>query len=299
MKLCVEEPISTDYIFYLSQSYKRNPSLIQLNLEEALVLLKKLILADRIREVRYFMDSAIMDFLGKSVDVEALVRMFTQVIPLTKPEHRNELCEEVVSKLTDELGRGKYPKVLAQEFFNLAVVILGLFVQHAPSCVEKLLEKNEFYPWKDLTARIPELIELCAAYEDVLKGSSVSELDCLSNIIRILSQRAKAFNTIFRVTHDHALNAIIRWTRMHTIDGTIRPWPNHVYRMANEMFNLIDQRACNNDICNKFIESLDTKFVEEDSIDMERSAYRMRDTFFIVSCCLTQLIIKQCKKNVI
>ncbi|CAF3164295.1 unnamed protein product [Rotaria sp. Silwood2] len=286
--LCVEEPISTDYILFISKSYNRNPHLIKNNFSQALLVIERLLLGHHIREVRYFIDEAILAHMETVVDIEALVQMFVRVCPLIPINHRKESCKEVISNITYKLGRMKCSKKLAPLFFDFALILLDLCVLEAPQCAVYLLEKNDFYPWKDLAPRFTDLLRLCSTYDTIVVEKTSSELNSLVTILRLAVDRAKAHAIIYRSTHKEALRAISRWTYTTDSDNnnnnnnnTHKIWSNHVYNMGQPMLDLIDQRQMTIDICTQLIEVLRLRIVDNESGEDDIPINYTMNSFFI------------------
>ncbi|CAF5061415.1 unnamed protein product, partial [Rotaria sp. Silwood1] len=280
---CIEEPISNDYILFISKSYNRNPHLIKNNLSQALLVIERLLLGYHIRAVRYYIDQAILAHIETVIDIEALVQMFIRVCPLIPIDHRQESCKEVISNVAYKLGRMKCSKKLAPIFFDFAITLLDLCVLEAPSCALYLLEKNDFYPWKDLAPRFTDLLRLCSAYERVEVKKSSSELDSLVTILQLVVDRAKAYAIIYRSTHKEALQAISRWT--YTNDNNNNDnrkiWPNHVYNMGRPMLDLIDQRHITIDICTQFIEALRLRIIDNELAEDDIPINYIMISFFV------------------
>ena len=292
LSLCIEEPICSDFILLLSKSYSRDPNLIKNHFSQALSVIEHLLVQHHVREVRYFLDQAILSHFEAVVDVEAFVQMLVRACPLIPIEQRNETCKSVLSDVAYKLGRTKLPRKSAPILFDFALTLLDLCVLQAPPCAVYLLEKKEFYPWKDLSARFTDLLRLCAAYDTIDLEARSSELDSLTTILKIVADRAKAFPVIFRATHNEALRNISRWAYLHTNSSDSRKiWPGHVYRMGEAMFFLIDERQVTIDLCVQLIEGLRTRITDNESVDDDRSAPASMSSFFLVShsCLLVSL----------
>ncbi|CAF1253486.1 unnamed protein product [Rotaria sordida] len=258
--LCIEEPISNDYILFISKSYNRNPDLIKNNFSQALLVIERLLLGHHIREVRYFIDQAILAHIETIIDIEALVQMFIRVCPLIPIDYRKES---------------------SPLFFEFALILLDLCVLEAPPCAVYLLEKNEFYPWKDLAPHFTDLLRLCSAYETIEIEKTSSELNSLTTILRLAVDRAKAHAIIYRSTHKEALRAISRWTYTNDDNNNRKIWSNHVYDMGQTMLDLIDQRQVTIDICIQFIEALRLRIVDNESTEDDISINHTMNSFFL------------------
>lgn len=156
--LCIEEPICSDYIMFISTSVNKNPNLIKKHFSQILTVIEHLLVKHHVREVRAFLDQTILSHFEAVVDVEALVQMLIHGCPLVPVDQRNENCKSVLSNVAYKLGRMKLPKKSAATVFEFGLVLLDLCVHEAPACALYLFEKNEFYPWKDLAPRFTELV---------------------------------------------------------------------------------------------------------------------------------------------
>ena len=191
--LCIEEPICSDYIMFISKSFNTNPDLIKKHFSEILTVIEHLLVKHHIREARAFLDQTVLSHFEAVVDVEALGRMLIHGCPLVPIDQRNETCKSVLSNVAYKLGRMKLPKKPAATVFEFGLVLLDLCVHEAPACALYLFEKNEFYPWKDLAPRFTELVRLCAAYDTLPTQATISDLSSLTTILRVGADRGKAF----------------------------------------------------------------------------------------------------------
>ena len=296
--ICAEPPVPTDFIFCLSKSYKRHADLLKANFPSALILIERLLLLNAMREARYFVDEVIITHIDIAVDLEALLRMLIRVCPLISMDFRNAACKDVISLITYKLRGMKLNKKHAPLCFDLVLTILDLRVVEAPKTAEYLLDKNEFYPWKELAPRFTDLIRLCAAYDVVEDKARFSDLDNLVNILRLATERGKVTTIIFRATHDETVKAILRWSGFAESDNK-KIWSKHVYRMGEAMLDLIDQRQITVDLLGQFIEALRKKIsVDEDQNDDQEKVDPVMVSFFTVSehsmNFISQLIFRLC-----
>ena len=243
-------------------------------------MLERLILLYQVREARYFLTEALLVHIDTGIDMEAVVRMLTRINPSIAVDKRDEVCKEVLSNVTFKLGREKCSKKLAVPLFDLSLSIIDLCSIEAPHCAEYLLDKNEFYPWKDLAPRMEELLTLCIAYEKLEVKDRCSQPDYLGNILQIVANRAKAFNAIFRATHNLAVKTSLRWARDNN-HGT--RWSDHLYRLGNGVISLIDTRQLTEKNCIDFIEATIAKINADEQSDDDDPTDSLQTSFFIVS----------------
>ena len=248
--------------------------LIKNNLSHALSALEHLLVGQHIREARFFVDEAILKHLEAAIDIEALVHMLVRACPSIPVDVRNESCKSVISNVTYKLGRMKCPKKHARLLFDFALTILDLRVVEAPKAAEYLLEKNDFYPWKELATRCSDILRFCSAYDTIEAEPRCSELDSLTTILRIAIDRAKAYPAIYQATHTEALSTIARWTSTKDAHGQPTNWSSHVYNMGQAVLDLIDQRQITTDVCKQFIGALEmVTAVDDESIDSSRNSF--------------------------
>jgi hypothetical protein len=182
------------------------------------------------------------------IDLELLLPMIIRLCPIV--ENRDLFCENILLYFILKLVDLKVNKNFALIFFNLSLAILKLRVFDAPYISNCLLKKQDFYPWKELINGIIELVETCISYDTIIDKETFSKLDELENIINILSEKAQAYPIISKRIHSIALQAILRWSNTE-FNGS-----RYVYRMGAAMFKLIDLQQINEDICIKFIDTL-------------------------------------------
>ncbi|CAF3075045.1 unnamed protein product [Rotaria sp. Silwood2] len=280
---CVKQPISTDFIDLLVKSYKKSVHLFKMNSSEMPTVIEKLLLMDQMRKARDFIEDIIVAHFDSAIDIiDPLIHMFIRTCPMVNINSRNELCKQVISHLVHKLGKVKCNKKFAPLFFDFVLVILDLHVLEAPKCAYDLLEKADFYPWKELAPKFKDLVRLCAAYDTVNVTSYFSDLDKLEDILKIVVDRAKVNTIIFRSTHDEALQAILRWSATPVENGNKKPWLTHVYRMGQPMIGLIDQKQVTAEICSQFIKALEQRIIDnEDDDDNQETTSPMMTSFFI------------------
>ncbi|CAF4634898.1 unnamed protein product [Rotaria sp. Silwood1] len=279
LRACMEPPISSDLIYLMVKSYKRNVNLLEENFNLVLTVIEKLLTLNHLSEARQFVIQVVLEHFDVFVNMEALIQMFIRVCPLIHADYRNDFCHEILLSVTYKLGNVKCNKSLAPSCFDLVLCILNLCVIEAPKCAESLLEKKEFYPWKELAPRFNDLVRSCVAYEQIDIKSYWSDLDSLSNILRLAGDRAKINTVIFRATHEPALEAVLRWSRSDDNDNT-KIWSTHVYRMAEAMFGLIDQQKITADSFSQFLKALHQKIVDNQQVDYEENIRIQMRSFF-------------------
>jgi hypothetical protein len=215
-----------------------------------------------------------------SVDISPLLHTFIRICSSftnsTDIEPRNLLCSKILYYLTCTLRDIKANKKVAPLFFDLILAILKLFVIDAPRCVQHMIVKSEFYPWKDLGSRINDLISICISYDKIVQKSYFSNLSDLENIVKLIDDRAKHNPVILRSTHSIALEAILRWSNKDT------KYSIHVYKMCRSMLNLIDQNQINVEICSKLIDALINRLYA-DSDDDQQEFNQINNFLFTVS----------------
>ena len=276
IELCGTEPICSDHVFFVSKSYKTHPEFIKDNFSSVLFAIEHLLIGKHDRQTQFFLSEAIFPHLESGLDLEALTKLFIRVCPLIPLENRDETCKNVISNVTYQFARLKCSKKLAPVFFEFALVLLNLHVVQAAPCAEQILQKNDFYPWKELSNRFVELIRLCVAFDDFDVKKTFSDLDSLSKILRLIAERAKGLPVLYRTTHSEALKAISRWIEP-------KSWSNHVFRMAENMLDLIDKRQINVELCVQFIEGIRAKIIANEENEENNQQYSISFSFYIVS----------------
>lgn len=276
IELCGTEPICSDHVFFVSKNYKTHPEFIKDNFPSVLFAIEHLLIGKNERETRFFLGEAIFPHLESGLDLEALTKMFIRVCPLIPIENRDETCKNIISNVTFQFAQLKCSKKLAPIFFEFALVLLNLHVIQAAPCAERLLQKNDFYPWKELSNRFVDLIRLCVSFDDFEVKKTFSDLDSLAKILRLIAERAKGLPILYRTTHSEALKAISRWTEP-------KSWSNHVFRMAETMMDLIDKRQINVELCVQFIEAIRAKIIANEKDEENNQQYSTEFSFYIVS----------------
>ncbi|CAF3498130.1 unnamed protein product [Rotaria socialis] len=255
---CSDVLLSQDFIRSLSSSYKENVNQVKTNFSHILKIIERLVLANRIGDARNIIDDTIDVHFKTAVDISTLLQMFIRLCPQLNVDYRNEFCDQIIFPLSINLASEKCNKKLAPLLFDFALVILDLNVIKAPKCALELLEKKEYYPWKELAPKFAHLIRSCAAYDIIDSEDHFADINYLDSIIRLAAERSEVNQTIVQATHDEALRAILRWLGPATsINKMI--WCSHVYRMGQYLLDLIDQRQITIEICAQLIEALNKR----------------------------------------
>lgn len=269
-----------NYLYLLISSFDKNLDLFKTNYIKLLETIERLILINKFIDASILMDRVIKKHL-KSVDLSPLLQTFIRICSTlmnsTDLEPRNILCSGILYYLSSTLRDIKANKNLASLFFDLMISTLKLNVIDAPKCIELMIYKQEYYPWKDLGLRITELVSNCISYESIRQKSFFSNLDSLQNIIKTIDDRAKTNPIILRSTHDIALQAILRWSRKDA-DYSI-----HVYKMCYSMLNLIDKNRINVDVCSQFLTALIDRIHAANEDDQEEFFGHQSSMLFVVS----------------
>ncbi|CAM4838547.1 unnamed protein product [Rotaria magnacalcarata] len=284
---CVKAPISNDYIVLLVKSYRRNVQLFKMNSSEIPIVIEKLLLINEIDRAHDFLYQIIIEHFDSATDIiDPLISMLMRTCPMVNMDHQNELCKRVISSLVHKLDDSKCNKKLAPLFFDFILVILDLHVMEAPKCASRLLKKPEFYPWKELAPKFKDLVRSCVAYDTFEIKTYFSDLDALEDILELVANRAKANAPIFRATHDEALEAIYRWSAASTDNTSTKIWCGHVYKMGEQLLQLIDQKQVTADICSRLIKALERRVIDNEDGDGSEASDRRMSSFF------TQLAIQ-------
>jgi hypothetical protein len=278
LTLCAEV-VSSSHVYLIVQLFHNNCDLFITNYTQVLTVIERLILAAKFPEPNQFVSSVITTHFD-AIDLEPLLRMTIRICPLQMDamEHRNLLCSKVLLPISYGLSSIKGKKKSAPLFFEFALATLELYVLDAPECALHVLNKAEFYPWKELIPRIADLVRICASYDTIVEKSFFSKLDKVTAIIALIYERAKGTPVILRTTHDPALEAILRWSDKKTA------WCLHVHKTGYTMLDLIDKEQVTVDICVKFIDALRNRVSNDDDDDDEETNGGLAHThFFVVS----------------
>ena len=285
---CADSSVSSNYLDSMAKSYKNNAQQFKANFPQILAIVEQLLLKNRFRDARNFIDDTIEVHIHTGVDIDALLTMLIRVCPQVNGEYRNDFCHRVIWSLSHTLKDVKCAKKLASRYFDFVLAILNLHAIKAPKCALCLLEKNEFYPWKDLAPRFNHLVRACVAYETINdEEDSDRQLDDLENILRLIVKRAKVYPMIIQTIHSEAEQAVLNWSAP-TEAFKPNPWPRHVYYMGKTMIELIDRRQVNVELCLQLIAALRKKVANYD----EDSNSSM-NAFYTVSIFRTYSLIFQ------
>ena len=260
---CVEPPVSADYVNCIAKSYQIQANLFKTNESQIYLAMEKLITQNNMKEAERFMRDILCTHISLITNPEELIHMLIRACSSVNIASRDIFCKEIISHMSYEFGRLKFNKKFAGIFFDLILAILDLNVEEAPASALRILEINEFYPWKQLDKQITHLIQLCIAYDQFLLDSNSSKLDALENIIIKIQDRIKAYPTLRSATHETALQAVIKWAAI-TNNNTQKTYGRHVFKMGQKMTELIDRQKITVDICSKLIETLQKRIDNND-----------------------------------
>jgi len=194
-------------------------------------------------------------------------------------ESRNDFCQKLIFPIAYELTSKKYNKKLAGIFFDFILAILDLQVIKAPGCAYRILEMSDFYPWKQLDKQIIQLIQSCVAYDKIVNDSSSNQIEELDKIISLIHERTKTNPTIFHATHETALQAILKWLSIINKE-TGKLYDKHVFKMGQEMTELVDRQQITVDVCIQFIDVLQKRI---DNNDEPNDLNHIDDQFLMVN----------------
>ncbi|CAF3805546.1 unnamed protein product [Rotaria sp. Silwood1] len=267
---CLAE--NSDYKKLIRERFSNQDNLFKANYLQVVLTIENLLLKNNIEEAQYFFDDVLVKHFLAIPDLEPLLRMFIRISPKISIEQREEFTRRILSDLSSKLKKANANKKLWPLFFDLAIVALELHTSEAPFCVDELLIKENFYPWKELGERLGKIIDLCGRYDDFIlsEESYFSKFDNLKDILSTIYDRAKVNNNLFRQTHFHALKYSIRWASPpKKSDTNKQQWTIHVYKMGIFVMNLIDRKQITLDIYFQLLQKLYIRLQLEEDINDE------------------------------
>lgn len=282
LNTCTEHPVSLEFVRLLAKSYKSNVDLFKTNFNQILSATEKLLLSNNIQSASEFVNQVVLEHFDTIGNIEPLLQMFVRVCPLVNVDCRNKFSLEIILPVTYKCGEIKCKKTFAGLFFDFALRILDLCVIQAPKCADHLLQKTDFYPWKELAPCFSDLIRLCVAYERIDIKLHDGDLGYLTNILRMAVDRGKVYTVIFRATHDPALQALLHWSGSLDRNAT-KVWPIHVYQMGEVMSDLIDDQKITAEHFAQFIEALHKRIIDHENNGTDGNVEQYMISFFSVS----------------
>ena len=239
---CSTAPITASYVDLLTGSYERQVNLFIANELEVYSAIERLIEVNEIKCAERFIRSVLVKHIDIISHPEELVQLSIRLCSKAEEESRSYFCQNIISPLSYEFSRKKYSKKLAPLFFDLLVAIAKLRIDKALPCIYRILDKSEFYPWKDLNSSLTKVIQACVAYDEIRDQSTSNDLDQLERILSLISDRAKITVSMYQATHDTACQAVFKWLTLID-DDTRKPFDQHVFQMGQHMLNLIDSET--------------------------------------------------------
>jgi hypothetical protein len=266
-------------VYTFTTPFENDCDLVKTKYMQILGNIERDIAMDKFLEAFHFVSKAIVPHLA-SLDIIPLIQTLIRICSLIidTMEHGNQFCSQVLyCHLARALISAKASKKLAPLFFDLILAELGMRAMEAPCYAQQILNKSEFYPWKELTPSIADLVRICSSYDSIVHNDYFTKLDELAKILTLIHDRAKTNPIIVRATHEPALTAILRWSEKNMT------YSMHVYKMGGTMLELLDQEQVTLDICSKFIDALRYR-MSPDNDDDDQDNVRLRNAnFFGVS----------------
>jgi hypothetical protein len=256
--VCSETPVVPNFVELLVQAYGKQLPLFQANELQVYVAIERLVSADAIKCAAYITQHVIIKHFKSIGHIEDLLRLLLRLCSSVAIESRTSFCQQILCSISYEFQNQKYPKKFAPIFFELLVTILELAVAFAVPCASLLLDKKEFYPWKDLTPLLTRCIRACIAYDTIINDASAMPLDKLERILTVLIERAKINTNIFHAMHDLAVEAINKWLLMSN-DEIDKAQNQHVFSMGILMVDLVDPQKITVDTCCQWINILEQR----------------------------------------
>jgi len=225
------------------------------------------------------MSNVIIPHFNSITNLEELLHMLIRTCSIVHIESRNYFCQNFITRISYELIKKKFNKNLSGIFFDFILAILDLNIIEAPACACRILNINDFYPWKQLNKQLIHLIQSCISYDQMINTSFPNQLDQLAEILSLIHERTKTNVTIFHATHEPALQAIFKWSFIIN-NNTGKPYDIHVFKMGQKMTELVDQKQITVDICIQFIEILQKRIDNND----EPNELHQFDNYFLMVC---------------
>lgn len=249
---CAESSVPIEYVRTIATSFKSDVELFKNNISEVYEIMEKFVAQSRIKELDCFIDYIIVTHFGEITKIEDLVQMSIRLCSIVHMESRKDFCD-ALSSIIFELTRKKIKKDLATIIFDLALSIMHLNTIKAPKHAHALFSIKEFFPWKQLNAKVTQLIQSCISYDSLIIDTWHSDLDPLGQILEVIDERAKTNASLLNATHELALQAVFKWLPIVNND-TGKPYNKFVFGMASKITSLIDRKKVTAENCSKLLE---------------------------------------------
>ena len=230
-------------------------------------MVERFVVATRFDDARQVLCELLLPNLP-AIDVEACARTFTRLCPTV---HSVDLfCSELLTPLIAGIENLTLSKHLAVVTFDFALTILRLRTIEAPSLCYRLLQRPDFYPWKEWMSPLTDLLHLCASYETIVSTEYFTPLNELGKIVELIADQARVYPAISQNLHGVATDCIVRWSDQRNT------WSRCVYLMGSAMFHLIDQRQVDERLCLNMIHALQQKMSDDgDALTDDNIAFCM------------------------
>ena len=264
------EEISLDFVQQLVNFLEKNERCVEINAVALLDFNKRLMIGQKF-EHSHWLTSKVICVNFHKIDVENFLISLSEHCSLV--EEKEIFAVEILRPVVQAIARLKLKKNVALSLFDLSKSILNLRIFSAPDFSNRLLKQNEFYPWKDRTDELVELISICASYDTFVDPQVFSPLDALENIIQWIIDRAETYPLLLQKSHSVAVPFVFHWS-----DSCETLWSPFVYRMAAKIILLIDLKQIDEGLCLKLIDILLSR-VNQSSEDLSNS----NQAFYCVS----------------
>lgn len=244
----------------LGKTFESNKAKFQAKLPEILKIIEKLILTKHFCECYNFMENFIFPSISSENEIDQFISLMINIPKGTAISDRNDFFYYVMMRVSDFLKDFRPSTKMSVRYFAFAEAMLSLKVNSAPEKALRLLKRENFYSWKDLSSRMGNLVRLCADYETI-EDDKVERhaLSSLEELIHLIQDRAAAQRTIFRHTHEQAQIYILRWSAVLD-EKNPKFLAGHVYRMGRALVALIDIEQVNSAFCTQIAHNLKVQF---------------------------------------
>lgn len=239
----------------MAETLESNKEIFQAKFQEILTIIETLLSTKMFDVCGHFIEKVIFTNASSDEEIDRFMSLLINFSPKVGAADRRDFFRDVMGKSRYFLEDFPASKKISVRYFDFAEAILSLKVDHAPNSALHLLQRQNFYPWKDLSNRIDNLIRLCVDYqtiEDDPYGSH--ELDELEDIFELIRERGTVQRAILRNVQQQAQFNALRWSTFPN-EKNPKLLPRFVYRMGRALVTLIDIEQVDINFCCQVIQS--------------------------------------------
>lgn len=247
LEICSTPPISTIYFEVLLKLFSRDVEIFKQTEDKLFETCERFFLLDELEFADRFVREVFLVNLTKISSLEKFLKFLMKIGEKISVEKREQFVKTTIFETIYQLENAKFAKTFSELFFDFSLSLIALRTESSPSMALRLIQKENFYTWKNLTEKIGIFLEISLSFDEVSVQVEQFSPDDLERILRIFAERAKFVESIFRATHQTALNKLRQWSKLSTVKHG-----RFYTEIGRQTLDLLDDRQLNLDFATEF-----------------------------------------------